>query len=172
MLKLCLFLLLLNFDCFLSGLAIGVAGIRVKSMAAALVALCSAVFFGCSLWFGESLLSILPVSFMNKLGLFLLILLTLLWIIKFCGKGRGGVAGIWRRPHNLDANADKHLSPAESLLLAVALALDSLGGGLAFGLLGEHPLFWSLMSAAVTYALFIGANWLGRFVRLGLKKDV
>lgn len=171
MLKLCLFLLVLNFDAFLSGLALGVAGIRAKAGAAALVALFSAGFFGASLWLGEGLLSFLPVNFLHKVGLVILVLLTLLWIGKFCGKDRGGFAGMWRTPQNLDVNADKHLSTAEAALLALALALDSLGGGLAFGLLGEKPLLWSGLAAVLTYALFMSANWLGRFVRRAVKED-
>ena len=169
MLRLCLFLLALNFDCFLSGLALGAAGIRSKPGAAALVAVISAAFFGLSLWLGEGLLVILPVKFLHKIGLAILLLLTLLWIAKFCGKGHGGMAGIWRAPHNLDVNDDKRLSSAEAVLLAFALALDSLGGGLAFGLLGEKPLLWSLSAGVLTYVLFFGANRLGWFVRRALK---
>lgn len=164
MLKFGLFLLVLNFDALVSGLALGVAGIRVRPAAGGLVAGVSALFFGVALALGGSLAALFPVNLLHKLGLVLLAGLTLLWLGKFCGANRGGLAGIWRRPHQLDTNADKYLSLPEAALLALALALDSLSGGLAFGLLGQHILCWTALSGALAWAMFMGANRLGRVV--------
>lgn len=170
MLKLGLFLLLLNFDSLLSGLALGVAGIRVRAAAGALVALFSALFLGTALWLGNGLLGLLPVDLLHKLGLGLLVGLTVLWIGEFCLNKHGGLVGIWRTPCELDVNSDKYLSLPEAALLAFALAVDSLGGGLALGLLGENPLLWGVFSGVIAYVMFMGANFLGRELRL-LAKD-
>lgn len=170
MFKLGLFLLLLNFDSLLSGLALGLAGIRVRPSAGVLVAGLSAAFFGVTLWLGNGLLTLLPVDLLHKLGLGLLIGLTLLWIGEFCLNRRGGLSALWRAPRELDVNCDKYLSLPEAAFLALALAVDSLGGGLALGLLGENPLFWSLLSGALAYAMFMGADFLGRELRLTVRE--
>lgn len=162
MVKLLLFLLLVNFDVMVAALALGAALIRVKFAASVLVAAVSAAFFGVALVLGGSLAVIFPVDIMHDLGLVLLALLTLLWLKKFCGQERGGLAGIWRRPHRLDVNADKFLSLPEALLLAVAVGLDSTSGGLAFGLLGHQNPLWMLLCAAVAWLMFVGGNRLGR----------
>lgn len=162
MLKYIMFLVVLNFDAFVSGLALGLGGIMVKSAAGVLVAVVSSVVFAVSLGFGAALVNLLPVVLLHRLGILLLLFLTLLWLIKFCGPSHGGLAGIWRCGEQLDANADQNLAMGEAALLAVALSLDSLGGGLAFGLLGQEPLLWGLMSALVAWVMFVGANWLGR----------
>lgn len=165
------FLLALNFDCFLSGLALGVSGIRISMRASLLVAGCSAFCFGTTMALGEQLLAWLPVEFLHSLGLVLLLLLTLGWIVSFCGKkGGNGISGLWRRPEKLDSNADKTLSAMEAFLLSLALALDNISGGLAFGLLGEKPALWAGMAAAVTFALLAGANMLGRLLVRELKR--
>lgn len=169
MLKLGLFLLVLNFDSLLSGLALGVAGIRVRPSAGGLVALFSAAFLGAALWLGNGLLGLLPVDLLHKLGLGLLVGLTLLWIGEFCLNKHGGLVGIWRTPYELDADCDKYLSLAEAALLAFALAVDSLGGGLALGLLGQNPLFWSMLSGGIAYVMFMGANLLGRELRFAVR---
>lgn len=165
------FLLALNFDCFLSGLALGVSGIRISTRAGLLVAGCSAFCFGVTMALGEQLLTWLPVKFLHSLGLVLLLLLTLGWIVSFCGKrGEGGLSNLWRRPEKLDSNADKTLSAVEAFLLSLALALDNLSGGLAFGLLGEKPALWAGLAAAVTFTLLAGANMLGRLLMRELKR--
>ena len=106
MLELFCFLLALNFDCFLCGLALGVTGIRISTLAALLVAGCSAFCFGAAMALGGGLLAWLPVRFLHDLGLALLLLLTLGWIVSFCAKkSERGLAGLWRRPEKLDANA-------------------------------------------------------------------
>ena len=172
MLELCLFLLVLNIDCFLCGLAIGVAGIKVSRPAACLVAGCSALFFGVSLLMGETLLVLLPFDFLHEIGLGLLLLLIVVWLLKFCGgKSADSVGKFWRRPENLDSNTDKNLSGGEAVLLALALGVDSLGGGLAFGLLGEEPLFWTLLAAVITFVLLFSANKLGRLLLQNLRQQ-
>lgn len=169
--ELCLFLLVLNFDCFLCGLALGVAGIKVSRPAAFLVAACSALFFGGSLLMGEALLVLLPLDFLHDIGLALLLLLILLWLLQFCGgKSADGVGKFWRRPQNLDINTDKSLSGSEAVLLSAALGVDALGGGLAFGLLGEKPLFWTLLAAVMTFGLLFSANKLGRLLLQNLRQ--
>lgn len=171
MLELCLFLLVLNFDCFLCGLALGVAGIKVSRPAACLVAACSALFFGGSLLLGEVLLVLLPLDFLHDIGLALLLLLIVVWLLQFCGgRSADSVGKFWRRPQNLDTNTDKNLSGGEAVLLALALGVDSLGGGLAFGLLGEKPLFWTLLAAVMTYVLLFSANKLGRLLLQNLRQ--
>lgn len=169
MFKLVLFLLVLNFDAFITGLALGVAGISVKPTAGAMVAVVSAAFFAVALWLGNGLLLFLPVDLLHKLGLLLLGILTLLWIVKFCRQKNGHMAGVWRAPRALDANADKYLSMPEAALLALALALDSLGGGLAFGLLGQNALLWGGAAALLGYVMFMGANLLGKDLRCVVK---
>ena len=135
--ELCLFLLLLNFDAFLTGLAFGFAGVRITSGACLLVAALSALYL----------------------------------IAKYCGQNsRNGLAGLWRRPEAVDNNADKRITPKEAALLGVALALDSLGGGLALGILLENVWLYTLLSAVFCYILLVFANRLAYYIARNLQK--
>ena len=115
MLELCLFLLLLNFDAFLTGLAFGFAGVRITNAACLLVSGLGALFLGLSMSAGGWLSALLHTELLSRLALVFLLLFTLYLIVKYCGKeGRGQLGGLWRRPARLDNNADKQISPGEA----------------------------------------------------------
>lgn len=164
-----LFVLLLNFDVFVSGLALGMSGICVRPAAGALVAGVSAGCFAVAGLLGAWFAAIFPMELLQRLGLILVVAITALWLMKFYGKERGGLAGIWRTPDKLDKNDDKRLAWAEGVVLAFAAALDSLSGGVAFGLLGKNTLFWGAVSFAVAWLMFMGANRLVQAVRNNIK---
>jgi putative Mn2+ efflux pump MntP len=165
MLELCLFLLVLNFDAFLTGLAFGLVGIHITFAASVLIAGCSGLFFGGGMIFGGILLSILPFEAFHDLSLLFLFLLALFLISKYCGKeSRGRFSGLWRNPEKQDSNADEVISAGEGVALGVAIALDALVGGLAFGFIGENVPFWASLTALMCYVLLVGANLLGKFL--------
>jgi putative Mn2+ efflux pump MntP len=171
MLELCLFLLVLNFDAFLTGLAFGLVGIHITFAASVLIAGCSGLFFGGGMIFGGILLAILPYEAFHDLSLLFLFLLALFLIAKYCGKeSRGRFSGLWRNPEKQDSNADEVISAGEGVALGVAIAMDALVGGLAFGLIGENVPFWSALTALMCYILLVGANALGKFLQKNLRQ--
>ena len=96
MLELCLFLLLLNFDAFLTGLAFGFAGVRITNAACLLVSGLGALFLGLSMSAGGWLSALLHTELLSRLALVFLLLFTLYLIVKYCGKeGRGQLGGLW-----------------------------------------------------------------------------
>lgn len=169
--ELCLFLLLLNFDAFLTGLSFGVAGVKITSPACLLVAVLSALFFAAAMGLGDWLFAWLPTELLSRLALVFLLLFTVYLIAKYCGQGsKSGLSGLWRRPAALDNNADKCISLKEAALLGVALALDSLAGGLALGILLDDFLLYVLLSAIFCYYLLAFANRLGQYIVGNLQK--
>ena len=95
MLELCLFLLLLNFDAFLTGLAFGFAGVRITNAACLLVSGLGALFLGLSMSAGGWLSALLHTELLSRLALVFLLLFTLYLIVKYCGKeGRGQLGGL------------------------------------------------------------------------------
>ncbi len=169
--ELCLFLLLLNFDAFLTGLAFGFAGVRITSGACLLVAALSALFLALAMNVGGWLFAWLHAEILSKLALGFLLCFTLYLIAKYCGQNsRNGLAGLWRRPEAVDNNADKRITPKEAALLGVALALDSLGGGLALGILLENVWLYTLLSAVFCYILLAFANRLAYYIARNLQK--
>ena len=168
--ELCLFLLLLNFDAFLTGLAFGFAGVRITSGACLLVAALSALFLALAMNVGGWLFAWLHAEILSKLALGFLLCFTLYLIAKYCGQNsRSGLAGLWRRPDRC-ANFDKRITPKEAALLGVALALDSLGGGLALGILLENVWLYTLLSAVFCYILLAFANRLAYYIAHNLQK--
>ena len=96
--ELCLFLLLLNFDAFLTGLAFGFAGVRITNAACLLVSGLGALFLGLAMSAGGWLSALLHTELLSRLALVFLLLFTLYLIVKYCGKeGRGQLGGLWRR---------------------------------------------------------------------------
>lgn len=171
MLKFVFLLLALNFDALVAGLALGVAAIRVRSTARLLVAAVSGGGFAVAQLLGGSLVVLLPVEWLHTFGLGVLLLVTLAWLKKFCGPGRGGLAGIWRRPRELDADSDHSLSLTETVVLSLALALDVMCGGLAMGMLGEMSRLWIVVSAVIAFVMFAGANRLGLEIGHALSEE-
>ncbi len=171
MLELCLFLLLLNFDAFLTGLAFGFAGVRITNAACLLVSGLGALFLGLSMSAGGWLSALLHTELLSRLALIFLLLFTLYLIVKYCGKeGRGQLGGLWRRPARLDNNADKQISPGEAAWLGVALAVDSVGGGLALGMLLPGPWVSAGLSALFCFCLLAGSNRLAYYIVHNLQK--
>ncbi len=171
MLELFLFLLLLNFDAFLTGLAFGIAGVRITMTACLLISSTTAIFFGCSMLLGTQLLAYFPFNILSKASFLFLLAFTVYLVAKYCGQSsRSSLAGLWRQPANLDNNADKRISAREAAVLGVALALDSLGGGLAFGLLQEAICLYTLLSAICCLVLLISSNLLGQYIINNLAK--
>ncbi len=172
MLELCLFLLLLNFDAFLTGLAFGFAGVRITNAACLLVSGLGALFLGLAMSAGGWLCGWLQTELLSRLALGFLLLFTLYLIAKYCGKeGRGRLGGLWRRPARLDNNADKQISFGEAAWLGVALAVDSLGGGLALGMLLPGPWVSAALSAVFCFCLLAGANRLAYYIVISCSID-
>lgn len=71
----------------------------------------------------------------------------------------GIVIQILRTPSSADMDASGSISPAEALVLGIALSLDAFGAGLGAALLGFHPLWTALAIMAFS----------GTFLALGLK---
>ncbi len=160
--ELCLFLLLLNFDAFLTGLAFGFAGVKITNPACLLVAALSALFLAAAMGLGGWLFAWLPTELLSRLALVFLLLFTVYLIAKYCGHGsKSGLNGLWQRPSALDNNADKRISLREAVALGVALALDSLAGGLALGILLDSFWLYAMLSAIFCYYLRALANRLG-----------
>lgn len=164
MLELFVFLLVLNFDTFLTGLAFGVARIHITWGARLWIAGCSAVFFGFAMWCGGSLTELLPLESLRAPASLLLLVCTLAMVLKYCGQGANSrINDMWQRPSGLDSNADKRLCPQEAVLLGVALALDALIGGLALGMLEGDAALGALLSGMICLGMLAAANDLGLY---------
>ena len=120
---------------------------------------------------GGWLSALLHTELLSRLALVFLLLFTLYLIVKYCGKeGRGQLGGLWRRPARLDNNADKQISPGEAAWLGVALAVDSVGGGLALGMLLPGPWVSAGLSALFCFCLLAGSNRLAYYIVHNLQK--
>ncbi len=187
--ELCVFLFVLNLDTFLTGLSFGVVGIRISGRARLVVGGCSGIFFGTAMLCGERLNEAIPVESLQSAASMLLLICTLLVVMKYCGQGAGrrlkkgnsnntdankgnahkiengktGLNDMWRRPGKSDINADKSISVAEALLPGVALALDTLPGGVALGILQEQAFIGALLSGVICWAMLLTANELGLY---------
>lgn len=171
MLERFLFLLLLNFDAFLTGMAFGIARVHIKITACCVIAAISALFFGLAMGLGIQIMACFPFEILSKISFLFLMAFTLYLIWKYCSQSsRSSFAGLWRQPEQVDNNADKKISAREAIVLGIALALDSLGGGLAFGLLRENIGVYTMLSGICCMALLFGANRLGQYIINNLTK--
>lgn len=195
--ELCVFLLVLNLDTFLTGLSFGVVGIRISGWARLLVGGCSGIFFGIAMFCGERLNEAIPVAALQSMASIVLLVCTLLLVMKYCGLGAGErlkkadaynikdikninnikddksrLNDIWQRPAKSDSNADKSISLAEALLPGMALALDTLPGGVALGILQEQTFIGAILSGFICWAMLRVANELGLYTSKNIRPKI
>lgn len=163
MLELFVFLWVLHFDSFLTGLIYGLCGLKISKGSCAVAAVVSTAFFAAAIIFGQTLELFLPVGLLTKLAGLMLVCLTVLMVWKYCKGGYGEkISKIINEPDALDKNHDMQISVGECAMLSLALAIDALGGGMAFGILADHLEFWILLSAVMSFGFLYGANNLGK----------
>lgn len=154
-----LFALALNLDSFVSGVAYGARQIKVPLLSLFIISLISSVVICVSMLGGRVLLAFIPAIAARRFGGILLLLIGL-WVLYQARRGRSGtetataqdnslqkmikihirplglVIQILREPARADLDSSGVISPRESLILGVALAMDAFGAGFSFSLLG------------------------------------
>ena len=151
-----------NIDCSVTGMAYGLAGIRVTKGVRVLISLVAGLIFTLSLAAGDLLQTILPNRVAGIFSVALLLSYGCYLIYHNCKDNRkektaaeepdgqenpcaifsldlkflGIMIQVLRHPSNADCDNDKTISFSEALVLGAALSFDSLGAGLAFGVMG------------------------------------
>ncbi len=155
-----LFALALNLDSFTAGLAYGARRIVVPVPSLFIISAVSMAAVAVSMLGGEAVTAVLPVAFARRLGGLILVSIGF-WVLAQSRREKGesvppkrpapkaqgkvlqlrirplGLAvQVLKEPERADLDSSGIIQPREALLLGLALALDALGAGFAFSLLG------------------------------------
>ena len=182
-----------NLDSFITGLAYGLSGIVVSKGARITIALAAGMSFALSMAAGDLLAVILPVRFAQLFSCLILCCFGVYWLWKMKHQSKKQSAKKWqegsphpsgmdlvfqlkleflgvmvqilRQPNQVDYNQDAKITVGEALLLGVALSMDSLGAGLALGVMGCSPGITIAFTVILNFILLSLAVLLGK--RLG-----
>lgn len=156
----------LSMDAFSAGLVYGLRQIKIPLLSKLLIAIFSVIYTSAALFGGKSLSKIVPFSVSKKLGVCILIMMSI-WIIiktllknsqehsihsetettssktllKIGFKSLGITIHIFKNPVDFDLDSSGTIDTAESLLLGLGLSLDAIGVGVGSALLGFHSFF-------------------------------
>ena len=178
----CLLVLLMSLDALLACLALGAQGIRVEKCSRVVIAGvgagCLALSFLCS----HILYLLLPVGLFHYISCGALLAIALLCLFEegfkrlsaylaahtapltFRLHGLRVVLQIYAETAQADADRSGTLSPAEALVLALPLSLDSLLTGLSIAAPPDKAAFLLMLSFACGLAASTGGEWLGRLL--------
>ena len=123
-----------NIDSLAIGAAYGLSEIKISLWAKLGISLSAALAFFCTVLLGSRLESFcrnLPWDWLS--AILLLIFGVVLIISVLCSEDQ-----VLKSPEKADSNADKIISAKESVILGIALSVDSLGVGFSLGLVGAN----------------------------------
>jgi|GEM_PF-4725594 len=142
--------LALNLDCFAVVLSFSLTGISLPFLSKALIIAACALSLTVAMLFGETLAVFLPPVFWNYLAGAVLIIVgvALLW------QNEGKCGQVIKEPQSCDKNNDRNISPKESIMLGLALAVDGFAVGVALGIAG-FPLGRTVGVILVTQAVLL-----------------
>lgn len=168
----------LSLDALAVGVAYGLRGIRLPALSLTFISLTCGLLFGMALGMGGLAAGVLGTAASRWLG-GLLLIATGVWVAitprrsaprqarQHANLGDLGLpVRVLRHPEESDLDHSGAISGVEALVIGTALALDSLGVGLASAL--GHPSGWwgaaLLVALANGLALQLGMTW-ARFIQ-------
>lgn len=168
----------LSMDSFFASLAYGARSIRIPLRAAIIISGIGTLFLCISLvgadllqcWIPSQLCSSISFTIFLLLGISSLFQGTIKAFLKdrqsrkltFAYSGFSFVLAVYADETKADRDASKHLSIKEACYLAVALSMDSLVSGLAYGISIHHPLLLLSVSFLAGWLFVSLGAWLGR----------
>lgn len=188
MLDMILLVLATGCDSFFMSVAYGVEGIKIPKRCILMIAFCSTFFLSISMYMASLLTDILPNDFGRWLSFAILCLLGLMnlfqgqvkryvrkykkepLIIRF--QGISFVIDIFLDEKEADCDHSKELSLKEALYLGVALSMDSLASGLAYGIGFINIQRVIVYSFVMGILLIISGSFIGRHISSHLHFDV
>lgn len=175
-------------DSFFMSVAYGVEGIKIPKRCVVVIAFCGTFFLGISLYMASLLSNILSEDLGKWISFTILFLLGLMnlfqvqvkryvrkykkepLIIRF--KGISFVIDIFLDEKEADVDHSKELSLKEAVYLGVALSIDSLASGLAYGI-GFTAIYQMLLSSFIIGIIIIlSGSFIGRHISSHLHFDV
>ncbi|MEK3890426.1 sporulation membrane protein YtaF [Bacillus sp. FSL K6-3431] len=158
----------ISLDSFSTGLAYGLRKMRIPLKSILIIALCTAVSLGVAMLAGQLVQQLLSVTFANRLGGSILILIGALVIYQFLKKENdstnvnetlvfnweiktlGVVIHILKKPTRADFDKSGTVTGLEALMLGVALSLDAFGAGIGAAMLGFSPILLAVCAALMS----------------------
>lgn len=179
MLDICLLVFATSCDSFLMSIAYGVEGIHLPRKAIFIISFCGTFILGISMFLASLFSSILPPTvgrYVSFVILFLLGITSLFqaqmkryvkkhkdpFVIKF--KGISFVIDIFLDEKKADMDQSKDLSMHEAFYLGVALSIDSLTSGIAYGIGFSDARLVLAISFLLGILLIYLGNYIGKHI--------
>ena len=155
-----------NIDSLAVGAAYGMAAIKISILAKFGIALSAALAFAGTILLGGSLGTILPEPFAGWFSAVLLMFFGgILLADSACSEEQ-----VLNSPEKADSNADNVISFKESVILSIALSVDSLGVGFSLGLMGAGKIMAPFFVFVVNVLFLLLGEWSGRKLAFSEKK--
>lgn len=178
----------LSIDSFLAALAYGTKRIRIPITSAVLVSVIGTVFLGLSLFAATLLQQFIPQQFCLIVSFIMFLLMGLSCIfqgiikkilkehdnkqVKLHYSGISFVLNIYLDETCADSDQNYHLSLREAFYLAIALSIDSLVSGFAFGISIVNPLPVLLCNLCIGIFVILFGAWMGKKIAYRQKRDL
>lgn len=172
-----LLVIALSFDSFLASLAYGTEKIKIPIKSAILISLVGVVFLGLSLYTASYIQQYLPQDIASILSFVIFFLMGLSSLfqgtiksflklcqrkrLKFSCKGIFFVLDVYVETTKADFDHSKRLVLKEALYLAIALSIDSLVSGFAFGIHIYNPFPVLCFSFCMGFFVVIAGSFIG-----------
>lgn len=154
-----------SLDGFGVGISYGMRKIHVPFIGICIIVLCSGLVVFLSMMIGRFLISFIPAYYSSFIGGAILILIGLFVMINVILKKSMGsrersekmypsLQAVISSPEEADLDRSGVISPAEALLLGIALALDAFGAGIGAAFLGFSPVLTTVLIASMS-GLFV-----------------
>lgn len=171
-----LFSIAVSLDGFGVGLSYGMRGIKIPKLSFLIICMSSVIAISISMCLGSVVAFLLPISFAEKLGAVLLIMVGA-WIliqnfvtniipdfkcytIKF--QSLGLIIDILKEPVEADLDNSGSISINEAIFLGIALAMDAFGAGFAAAISGYSLMYIPAFVAASKFIMVSLGLYLGK----------
>lgn len=187
MIGLCLLVFATCCDSFFMSIAYGIENIKIPWKSVMIIAFCGTFFLGLSMSLAQVINSLISPSIGKWLSFTILFLLGFSnlfqhslkkWVRKhkqpftFQVKGVSFVIDIFLDETEADADHSKEISMKEALYLGVALSIDSLASGLAYGIGFTEVTTLLLLSFVMGVLMIVLGCYLGTHFIKGKNQDV
>ncbi len=190
-----LFAISVSIDALGIGVSYGVRKIKMSFQARFIISVISALITGASMFLGGELEVLLPKGAANWIGVLLLLAMGVWVIIQGLGdtskkeargnsdippemrtehtvcrlliKSLGISIAVIRHPQQGDLDHSNSIEPLEALYIGLALSMDSLGAGIAMGVMGFKGLFIPLWVACGQFIFLSAGLSVGKKVPAG-----
>lgn len=188
MLDMFLLILATTCDSFFMSIAYGVEGIRISWKAILIIAFCGSMFLGISMMLAGVITCLLSSAIAKRISFVILFGLGLIHIFRSQVKyvirrykekplvirfsNVSFVVDIMLDEKAADMDRSKELNSKEAMYLGIALSLDSLASGIAYGIGYAHVGLLLILSFSVGVTMIIGGRCIGSHISRYAQRDV